>query len=153
MSALRHVQGCRELPGKATNPVIAEMHASLGLGHADDEVAWCSSAVAWSFQRCGMLIPEGVTTAARSWLHGKGLITLDKPCLGAIAVLWRVSRTDWRGHVGFVEGVGGGYVQLLGGNQRNTVGSSCYHVNGEYHGVLEYMWPRCYDPRAFPLDQ
>lgn len=154
MTALRSVQGCREIPGRETNPVILEMHATLGDGSpsvASDELAWCSAAVAWSFRRCGMRVPEGVTRAARSWLNThKTFDVLRKPCRGAIAVLWRESRDSWKGHVGFVEGVGGGYVQLLGGNQRNAVGSNCYHINGEYHGVLEYMWPRCFNPEAFP---
>lgn len=157
MRELVSVVGVKEVPGPASNPLIVEMHAALGpmssaLGRevVSDEVAWCSAAVAWSFRRCGMRIPDGVTRAARSWLHGKDLVTLKEPCRGAIAVLWREDPLSWRGHVGLVEAVDkspGRMVHLLGGNQGNAVSVANYQRSR----VLAYMWPRCFDAGAFPL--
>jgi uncharacterized protein (TIGR02594 family) len=148
MRELAAVIGTAEVPGAGTNPLIAEMHASLGQGVESDEVAWCSAAVAWSFQQCGMRIPECVTRAARSWLHAhKYLDMLKEPCRGAIAVLWRESLDSWKGHVGLVEARGFGRLVLLGGNQDNSVGIKSYSEER----VIGYMWPRCFNPEEFPL--
>jgi len=153
MVKLQEAKGAKEYPGSATSPLIAEMHAALGPGVESDEIAWCSSAIAWSFARCGMLVPKGVTRSARSWLHGQHLVTLQQPCRGAIAVLWREDPQSWKGHVGLVECLqvngDGELVTLLGGNQGNSVSVQNYDARR----VLAYMWPRNFNAGAFPLEE
>lgn len=151
MSSLRLAEGVQEVYGpEEHHPLILEMQRALGPGVEDDETAWCSSAIAWSFRQCGMCIPEGVTRAARSWLQADGLrrLSATPPC-GAIAVLWRGSRDSWQGHVGLVHdfSANGHYVNLLGGNQRNSVCVLPYAIDR----VLGYMWPRNFDPGSFQL--
>ena len=108
--------GETEIVGAVNNPKIVEM-ANI-YGYSDDDVAWCSSFVAYCVNESGLSV-VGTTAAARSWLHW-GLPTTT-PKKGDICVMWRESPSSVYGHVGIVDSVGTGYVTLISGNDNNAV--------------------------------
>ena len=123
LAIARAEKGVKEHPGDADNPRIIEYLATCDtslIGQVKDEVAWCSAFVNWSLRQCGI---EGTNSlAARSWLGWGDEVA---PQAGAIGVMRR-GTSAWQGHVGFVTGIHGGYVQLLGGNQSNEVNEKLY---------------------------
>ena len=125
--------GQKEKAGSAHNPKIVEYHSTTG-GFKDDETAWCSSFVNWVMQKAG----QGGTksAAAVSWARwGK---KVDKPAYGAVAVIdWDGPGPDWKGHVGFVVGVKGSSVLLLGGNQSNSVNVASFSTGK----IIAYVYP------------
>lgn len=127
-------RGVHEIQGEEDNPRITEYLkvTSLPASYHQDETPWCSAFVAWCCREAG--VERSVSAAARSWL------TVGQECdrqVGAIAVLWRGSRRGWQGHVGFVVGGSVGQVELLGGNQKNSVSIASYHAER----VIGYRWP------------
>lgn len=124
--------GVRGIAGSSDNPRIVQYHATTG--HAqDDETAWCSSFANWCMIQAGH---RGTNRAnARSWLDwGQAL---DEPRYGCVTVLWRESRSSWKGHVAFFNSMSGSNLSLLGGNQSNSVRLSNYASSR----VLGYRWP------------
>jgi uncharacterized protein (TIGR02594 family) len=109
--------GEREIVGAKHNPRVQEYLRTVRLGK-NDEDAWCSAFVNWVMLHAGHTRSERAN--ARSWLAvGEETVT---PQYGDIAVLWRVSRKSWMGHVGFfLTRTNDGGVKLLGGNQGNAV--------------------------------
>lgn len=128
--------GTHEAPGDADNPQIRAMHAALG-APKPDALAWCSSFAAWALLQAGGAVPTGVTRAARSWLRADGLRHLQKPQLGALAVLRRPGAEPWQGHVGFLVGWTSALLLVLGGNQRDAVSVAPYDVRD----LLGLRWP------------
>jgi uncharacterized protein (TIGR02594 family) len=100
-----------------------------------DETPWCSGFVAWCLAQAGNYCLG--TASARSWLEAAD--KLDRPRLGAIAVLWRDSPIGFKGHAAFFcqEDAYSGLL-LLGGNQRNGVCFATYDPKQ----VLGWRWPR-----------
>lgn len=124
--------GVKEISGSKSNARINTYLASVGV-EPDDETAWCSAFVNWVMERSGH---AGTGSArARSWQdYGKDA---GEPARGAIVVFWRDSPQSWKGHVGFVIGVSGDEVLVLGGNQDNRV---CYKSYPRER-VLAWRWP------------
>ena len=121
--------GTREIPGKEHNSIILRWLKAIGAAVFNDETAWCSTfvnycAMVTRYERTGSL-------AARSWLEVGEIIPLDKAKKGDVVILWRVSKTSWEGHVGFLDHYNSkrGLVYLLGGNQNNEVNISAYPSN------------------------
>lgn len=110
--------GTKEVPGDQDNPKILEYHR---LGAPDlraqaDEVPWCAAFVGWVLQKYGS---KGTgSAAARSYL--KWGYSIPEPRVGCVVVLKRGNST-WQGHVGFVVGVGPMNIDVLGGNQSDSV--------------------------------
>ena len=97
------------------HPRIEDYLASTGL---DGDYAWCASFVEYNLNEIGL---QGTGSAvARSYLHyGK---KVSEPRLLDLVVLWRESRSSWKGHIGFYIGMAqNGNVLLLGGNQGDSV--------------------------------
>lgn len=112
--------------------------------------SWCGAfmAVASSTTLPGEPIP-GNPLGARQWLkYGR---PLDQPAVGCVVVFWRVSRSSWQGHVGFVVGRDQrGNIMVLGGNQADAVNIKPFSEDR----VLGYRWPKSYalpSPRGLPL--
>jgi len=124
--------GVREISGKKDNPRVIQYFDDIGFdGKAlKDETAWCSAFANWVALQTGACMSNKLT--ARSWL--KVGVKTDNPQLGDVVVLWRKSRSDWRGHVGFFIRETEGFVYILGGNQGNRVSIQAYHKNR----LLEY---------------
>jgi uncharacterized protein (TIGR02594 family) len=105
-----------EIPGPRDNLRILEYFKATGLEPADgDQTPWCAAGENWVLMTAGL---KGTGAAnARSFQFWGTPTELRR---GAIVVLWRVSRDDWRGHVGFLTGWTGATIDLLAGNQGNT---------------------------------
>lgn len=125
--------GQKEKAGTAHNPKIIEYHATTGK-FKDDETAWCSSFVNWVMNKAG----QGGTNSASAISWAKWGKKVDKPAYGAIAVIdWDGPGPGWKGHVGFVVGMKGSSILLLGGNQSNAVNISSFGTGK----VIAYVYP------------
>lgn len=126
--------GVKEIVGLEHNPQILRYFDEIGHDWVDnDEMAWCSAFVNWVCIKNNL--PMSGKLNARSWL--KVGVPLEEGCepeVGDIVVLWRVSKTSWKGHVGFFISNRNGYIYILGGNQGNEV---CIRAYSEYR-LLEY---------------
>lgn len=123
--------GTDEVGGGLHNPAIMAM-LKLDMNWPDgDEVPWCSAFanyIAWLARA-----PRSKDLRARSWLTvGRG-ITLDQAEPGDIIVLQRGKGDqpgpevlDAPGHVGFYAGRFDSFIEVLGGNQSDTVKISRY---------------------------
>lgn len=118
MPIARGELGVHEIPGQANNPRIMEYQATTTLpaNMRCDETAWCSCLVNFCVTKSGH---KGTNRAnARSWLEWGRPIETPEP--GCIAVFMRGDHPA-QGHVGFVVGVVGDDLLILGGNQGNAV--------------------------------
>lgn len=123
--------GIKEVGGQVDNPMILAMLTLDQEWPEHDEVPWCS---AFANYICWLArLPRSKDLRARSWLTvGKG-ITLDQAEPGDIIVLQRGKGEqpgpeviDAPGHVGFYAGRFGEFIEVLGGNQSDTVKISRY---------------------------
>lgn len=124
--------GTREISGTLDNPILMAM-LTLDMDWPEhDEVPWCSAFVNFV---CWLLrLPRSKDLRARSWLTvGRGIHLLDARAGNDIVILSRGSGDqpgpevlNAPGHVGFYAGMSGEFVELLGGNQGDTVKVSRY---------------------------
>ena len=109
--------GQHEIPGSGTNPRIAAYFRLAGHSEiTDDETAWCAAFVGACLEQAG--IRGSRSLAARSYLAWG--VAAAKPEIGAITILSRGNDPSL-GHVGFLVGLTETHVQLLGGNQSDSV--------------------------------
>ncbi len=103
------------------NPKVLQYFADVGHSWVqDDETAWCAAFVGAMLKRAGMAHTGKLN--ARSYLEWGDPVEPDDACPGDLAIYWRGSPDDWRGHVGFVAGItDSGDFMILGGNQGNQV--------------------------------
>ncbi|MEY3443692.1 MAG: hypothetical protein RLZZ519_1973 [Bacteroidota bacterium] len=124
--------GTKEIEGSKHNPRVIEYHATTGK-FKDDETPWCSSFANWVMKQAGQ--PVTGSAAALSWAkYGK---KISKPAYGSIAVF---DYGGGKGHVGFVVGVDGSKIQVLGGNQGNMVKVSSFGVGSVKAFVVPSDW-------------
>jgi uncharacterized protein (TIGR02594 family) len=123
--------GIEEVGGSLDNPAILAMLRLDNKWPEGDEVPWCSAFVnhiCWLAR-----LPRSKNLRARSWLTiGKG-INLDDAEPGDIIVLKRGTGDQpgpevlkAPGHVGFYAGRFDNFIEVLGGNQSDTVKVSRY---------------------------
>lgn len=143
--------------GRAQKGIHERRNASTVLSWLQEFASWVkSSSTAWCGAFMGMAIAQTLEDepipsnplGARNWLKfGRGM---EEPAPGAIAVFWRVSPSDWRGHVGIVVGQDQrGNLMILGGNQGDTVNIRPFARNR----ILGFRWPHAYpmpDKRGLP---
>lgn len=126
--------GIKEVQGPASNPAVLAMLQLDNSWVQDDEVAWCSAFVNYI---CWLLrLPRSKSLAARSWLGVGRPITLGNSEVGFDVVI--LQRGDGvqpgpevlnaNGHVGLYAGQDAARVQLLAGNQGNTVSVAGFPV-------------------------
>lgn len=123
--------GQKEIPGSKHNERIVWYGKFVSLDISDDETAWCSCFVNAAMQYAGGF--KGTKSAtARSWLNwDEGYpVKLADARVSDIAILQR-GNSSWQGHVAFVAKKydGSGFLELLGGNQQNSVSIAKYSVN------------------------
>jgi uncharacterized protein (TIGR02594 family) len=119
--------GIREIVGSEDNPEVLKYFNEIGFDgrRLKDETAWCSAFMNWVAKECNAEYTKQLN--ARSWLKvGQEVIT---PKMGDVVVLWRESKSSWKGHVGLYICERDGYIYVLGGNQKNKVGINAYHSN------------------------
>lgn len=125
--------GIKEVGGNVDNPQIMAMLKLDAEWPEADEVPWCS---AFTNYVCWLLrLPRSKSLRARSWLEVGRAVKLEDAEIGDIIVLQRGSGQQpgpeviaAPGHVGFYAGLGddGSVIEVLGGNQSNTVKVSRY---------------------------
>ena len=126
--------GIEEVGGNVDNPQILAMLKLDNKWPEHDEVPWCSGFVNYINWLCRL--PRSKSLMARSWLTvGQG-ISLDKAKVGDIVVIKRGKGdqpgpeiTTAPGHVGFYAGRSDSLIEILGGNQSDTVKVSRYPVS------------------------
>lgn len=124
--------GVKEIEGIHNNERILEYQQTTTLAAKDDETPWCSAFVNWCMKQAGI---AGTGSAlARSWL--KWGLGLETPRLGCVVVFRRPPDPN-NGHVAFYLRTNGDAVEVLGGNQGNSVSIKEY-LNTR---VLSYRWP------------
>ena len=124
--------GVKELPGAEDNPrILAYLRSVPGVdpsrpiaGETGDEIPWCSAFVNFCVKAAGLTGTDNLL--ARSWEHWGSAVPQDKVRIGDVAVFWRVSQSSGKGHVGFFAGPDGSKIDLLGGNQSNSVSIAPY---------------------------
>lgn len=118
-------RGTWEWAGNEHNPKVLAMYADAG--HPEirkDEVPWCAAYVGAVLARLGL--QNTGSLLARSYLEwGVKVPTLGDSIPGDIVVFKR-GNSSWQGHVGFLVGMQGDWVHVLGGNQNNQVNVSKY---------------------------
>lgn len=123
--------GIKEVGGSMDNPMILAMLRLDNEWPQNDEVPWCSALmnyICWLAR-----LPRSKSLMARSWLIvGKG-ITLDQAEPGDVIILKRGTGDQpgpevlkAPGHVGFYAGRFDKFIEVLGGNQSDTVKVSRY---------------------------
>jgi uncharacterized protein (TIGR02594 family) len=123
--------GIKEVGGAVDNPQILAMLKLDNSWPQNDEVPWCSAFANYICWLCSH--PRSKDLRARSWLNiGRG-IPLEQAEPGDIVVIKRGSGDqpgpeviDAPGHVGFYAGMFGEFIEILGGNQGDTVKVSRY---------------------------
>ncbi|MDJ0614718.1 MAG: TIGR02594 family protein [Rhizobiaceae bacterium] len=93
------------------------------LGVNPRRTPWCGAFVGTVVKRAGKSVPAGHLRAA-SWKRVGKAVSLKRARKGDIVVV----RTKYGSHVGFYAGQKNGRVQLLGGNQSNSVKISNYRI-------------------------
>jgi uncharacterized protein (TIGR02594 family) len=123
--------GIKEVGGNVDNPAILAMLRLDAKWPSNDEVPWCSAFVNYI---CWLArLPRSKDLRARSWLNiGRG-IPLEAADAGDVIIIKRGKGaqpgpevTDAPGHVGFYAGRFDQFVEILGGNQSDTVKVSRY---------------------------
>ena len=123
--------GIDEVGGNIDNPQLMAMLKLDNKWPEHDEVPWCSAFVNYICWLCRL--PRSKDLRARSWLTiGRG-IPLDSAEVGDVVILKRglgeqpgPEVIDAKGHVGFYAGRMDGLIEILGGNQSDTVKVSRY---------------------------
>lgn len=127
--------GTKEMQGSVDNPMVMSMLKLDADWPENDEVPWCSAFVNYV---CWLLrLPRSKSLRARSWLEVGEPVGPDQACVGFDVVVLKRGPDPQPGpdviqapgHVGFYVGHGEHYVEVLGGNQSNTVKVSKYPVN------------------------
>ena len=122
--ALREI-GQAEINGPDHNQRIIEYHEQTSLKASDDETPWCASFVNWCLAVAG---EKGTNSAAaRSFVCWGYAASIGEIRAGDIAILARGK--PWQGHVGFVHAWNADHIQLLGGNQNDSVSLQWYPVS------------------------
>ena len=131
LTRARAFVGLKEVPGRATAPIISKWLVMLNAWWRDDETPWCGVFVA-AIMRLEDFDPPPAWYRARAWLDWGS--TIREPALGCVVVFER----GGAGHVGFVVGNDeAGRLMVLGGNQGNAVSIAPFDRNR----VLGYRWP------------
>ena len=124
--------GMKEVPGSTDNQQILAMLRLDMKWPENDEVPWCSAFtnwVAWLLR-----LPRSKSLLARSWLMVGTPVPLECAVPGFdVVVLKRgggdqpgAEVTDAPGHVGFYAGHDAQFIELLGGNQSDSVSVARY---------------------------
>lgn len=130
--------GVKEIAGPEAEGRIAAYFKSVGRPDViSDEVPWCAGFAGHCLTRGGVSlasIPPSRRLLARSYLDIGTAI--EQPRVGALCVLARTSNPS-AGHVGFVSGWTDTHIQILGGNQANSVNVTTFPRSQ----IVGMRWP------------
>jgi uncharacterized protein (TIGR02594 family) len=129
----RHLVGLKEIVGSRHEAKVLEFFAEAGHPEIhNDETAWCDAFVNAMLRRAGYAGTGSL--AARSFLTWGETLKTPKP--GCIAVFKR-GNSAWEGHVAFFLRDLGDHIEVLGGNQGNSVSVARQPKSS----LLGYRWP------------
>ena len=120
MTIARSYLGTKELKGSADNPKIMEMYRTVGHDWVEqDETARCAAFVGHCLEKAGFTSTRKLN--ARSYLSwGEKVAGPDQAKEGDIVVFTRGPNTS-QGHVAFFLRTVGAQIEVLGGNQSDSV--------------------------------
>lgn len=120
MQIARDLTGTKEIKGSADNPKIIEMYRAVGHDWVEhDETAWCAAFVGFCLEKAGLRSTRKLN--ARSYLAwGEKVAGVEQAREGDIIVFTRGASTA-QGHVAFFLRAVGTQVEVLGGNQSDSV--------------------------------
>jgi uncharacterized protein (TIGR02594 family) len=143
--------GVHETPGPKATAQIAAYHATTTLRANSDEVPWCSSFVNWCIQEAGL---QGTrSAAAASWLSWGAACSPREGCI--VVIRQRGKGSDHAtgsasgNHVGFLLSQTATHVEILGGNQSDSVKVSRFPI--AKYDVIAYRWPAILAACANPV--
>lgn len=115
--------GIKEFTGYRHNRVVVNYFSETGHSWVkNDETAWCSAFANWVALKAFACTSNKLN--ARSWLDvGE---EVKDPQQGDIVVFWRESKNSWKGHVGFYVNETKYNINVIGGNQNNSVNIKAY---------------------------
>ena len=129
----RSYLGTKEIPGKNFNPIIKKWFAYAGHKEVTDDVTpWCAAFANAMLYEAGQKGTGALN--ARSFLNWGSKLT--KPKVGCIVVFKR-GNSSWQGHVAFFLRDLGDRIEVLGGNQSDSVSIGRYKKTD----LLGYRWP------------
>lgn len=134
--ALRHL-GVKEIPGVADHPLIRWWHSLCQMGtETHDEVAWCSAfanGMVWPFEG----LPRSRSARARSWLLVGSPVPIELAEPGFDVCIFKRGPEpqpgpeviEATGHVAFFRKLLPGAVEVVGGNQGDTVSIAAFPLS------------------------
>lgn len=127
----RALVGLREIVGSVHEPKVVAFFAAAGHPEIhDDETAWCAAFV--GAMLAGASIAGTRSLSARSYERWGTAVTRAEARPGDVVTFYRgATPADWEGHVAFflAWADGGKKVQVLGGNQSNSVSIALYDAS------------------------
>lgn len=155
--------GAAHPPEEVMPPWMAELHRRMGLHEVRDNAAltdflkigkwlgnpkdlpWCGDAVESALSKT---LPREALPSNPFWAQGWNTWGVDvkQPIVGSIGVIRWTART---GHVGFVAGVSGSRVNMLGGNQSNSISVASFPRSK----FIGFRWPQTFPLKSYPALQ
>lgn len=151
----------RAVPDERMPPWMAELHRKMGLHEVRDNAVLARWLRRWGrflgdparLPWCGDAVESAIAKTLRDeplpsnpfWAQAWNTFGIDAgvPLIGSIGVIrWSKSA----GHVGFVAGVSGSQIHLLGGNQSNAINIRAFPA-GKFLG---FRWPVTFPVRRYP---
>ena len=116
--------GTHEVAGKKDNPTIMSFYKAVGQDWVEhDETAWCAAFVGACLEKAGIRSTRKLN--ARSYETWGKKVDLANAQEGDVVVFKRGNKA-WQGHVAFFVKREGTRVEVLGGNQRDSVSTVAY---------------------------
>ena len=143
-SVAGYFKGLSEVRGSVTNPKIAEMFRISGHPEIkDDETPWCAAFIGAMLADCGIAgshkaLARSYETWGEAVMTGEAAMRWASIPLGAIVVLNRPSAGPTKGHVGFAVGAAEKHVELIGGNQNDSVSRAWFPKTR----IVAVRWPK-----------
>lgn len=109
---------------EGSNPKVTAYYRDAGHSEVkDDSVAWCAAFVGAMLHRAGLKGTGKLT--ARSYLEWGEPVGLADAKPGDIVIFSR-GNSAWQGHVAFFSSRKGAFIEVVGGNQRDSVSIARY---------------------------
>lgn len=113
----------------------------IGLAHTGSlGDAWCAIFTNAALESSGIMGSR--SPSSQSFRTNANFVQLAGPCLGAVVVFWRGTKTSGLGHVGFYRGEDANSIWVLGGNESDMVQIEALPKSSATFGLVGYWWPK-----------